>query len=100
LDRIFPPSQSTAANPVGISKENESALKKFLGWAESATVILLPIKDEAALGADNPYTRLAKMLLSRLGVNYQSCSISPDHFLPHDGHPSEAGYAQVGECLQ
>ncbi|MGW8206575.1 MAG: hypothetical protein ACWGMY_06405, partial [Hyphomicrobiaceae bacterium] len=56
--------------------------------------------DEAALGADNPYTRLAKMLLSRLGVNYQSCSISPDHFLPHDGHPSEAGYAQVGECLQ
>jgi hypothetical protein len=40
------------------------------------------------------------MLLSRLGVNYQSCSISPDHFLPHDGHPSEAGYAQVGECLQ
>jgi hypothetical protein len=75
-DRIFPPSQRRAANPVGISEENESALKKFLGWAQSATVILLPIKEDAAF---EPRRELS------------SCSISPDNFLPHDGHPSEAG---------
>ena len=62
-------------------------------------LILVPQRDELRFGLKNKVTlALLDYLVSKV-INYHWCDLTPNHFMPIDGHPNKKGYQAMMECM-
>jgi hypothetical protein len=82
----------------GVLPETEAALKGFRSLGIPVTVLLVTQKNEIGRLANEVDLRAAVATLTAHGVPHDWCRLSPEDFLPLDGHPTAAGYDKVVAC--
>jgi len=82
----------------GVLPETEAALKGFKSLGIPVTVLLVTQKNEIGRLANEADLAAAVATLNAHSVPHDWCRLSHEDFLPHDGHPTAAGYDQVVAC--
>jgi len=77
-----------------------TALARFRDLDLPIAVLLIPQRDEAALGEKNADSLMAERLLQQYSLAYSWCDLASEDYMPLDGHPNKAGYEKIGLCLE
>ena len=76
------------------------ALEKFSSLGIPVRVLMVPQRNEAALGSRNLDSLMAEQLLRQYGLEFSWCDLGAGDFMPLDGHPTAKGYQKLAACLE
>ena len=83
----------------GVLPQTEAALKAFKTLGVPIKVLMVNQRNETGELANEADVAAAVGALNAHGIPHDWCHLSPDDFLPIDGHPTAAGYDKLVACV-
>lgn len=86
-------------NVVVVAPGTDSTLASFKDMGIPLRVLLVPQRDESGLLSVTRARDVAAAALTSYGIAHRWCPLSPQDFLPNDGHPNRTGYDKLVSCV-
>ncbi len=87
------------------SRKNDAAIEKFIGeYGRNILFVHIPQKDEVFSGKVNIIGEKVSKKIESFGGKifngFTECNFEKEDFFVNDGHPTEAGYEKVSNCIR
>ena len=80
--------------------DNLVSLEALVSKYPDMRVIILPEKPEVGiLGFNSAQNKMVTDVLNARSIEYETCELGIDEFMPIDGHPNKHGYEKLYDCV-